>query len=68
MLLNLFIKAQNALMTVKSRFEDEDGVIAVEYIIMLVLVALAIVAGATVLGSAINDKLSSASTRVSTCC
>jgi Flp pilus assembly pilin Flp len=44
----------------RSRFENEDGVIATEYIIMLVLVALAIIAGATYLGIKINSKLSAA--------
>lgn len=36
---------------------EEGGAIATEYIIILVVVALAIVAGATVLGNAINDRL-----------
>ena len=58
MLLELFTKVQAAWVTFRSRFENEDGVIATEYIIMLVLVALAIIAGATYLGIQINDKLS----------
>ena len=59
-MLTLFCKAQAAWLSFRSRFENEDGVIATEYIIMLVLVALAIIAGATYLGIQINNKLSSA--------
>ena len=59
-MLELFCRAQAAWLSFRSRFENEDGVIATEYIIMLVLVALAIIAGATYLGIQINNKLSSA--------
>jgi Flp pilus assembly pilin Flp len=68
MLLSLFVRVQSALLSVRSRFEDEDGVIAVEYIIMLVLVALAINVGAAYLGGQINDKLTSAGDKVKNCC
>jgi pilus assembly protein Flp/PilA len=68
MLLGLFTRVQSALLSFRSRLENEDGVIAVEYIIMLVLVALAIVVGAGILGTAINNKLTSAASRVDTCC
>ena len=64
MLLSLFIRVQSALTSFRSRLEDEDGVIAVEYIVMLVLVALAITAGATYLGLQINNKLNSAGDKV----
>ena len=60
MLLDLYTKFQAAWLSFRSRFENEDGVIATEYIIMLVLVALAIIAGATYLGLQINNKLTSA--------
>jgi Flp pilus assembly pilin Flp len=56
----LFIRAQAAWVSLRTRFENEDGVIATEYIIMLVLVALAIIAGATYLGVKIDSKLSAA--------
>jgi Flp pilus assembly pilin Flp len=56
----LFVKAQAAWLSFRSRLQNEDGVIATEYIIMLVLVALAIIAGATYLGIQINSKLTSA--------
>jgi Flp pilus assembly pilin Flp len=68
MLLKAFTTMQSALLNFKSRFENEDGVVAVEYITILVLVALAIALGAKYLGSQINSKLSSAGTAVSTCC
>ena len=59
-MLALFVKAQAAWLSFRSRLQNEDGVIATEYIIMLVLVALAIIAGATYLGIQINSKLTSA--------
>jgi Flp pilus assembly pilin Flp len=68
MLLNLFIRAQTALVRFRSRFEDEDGVVAVEYITILVLIALAIAGGAFYLGSQINLKLTSAGDAVAGCC
>jgi Flp pilus assembly pilin Flp len=68
MFLNLFIRAQSALVRFRSRFEDEDGVVAVEYITILVLIALAIAGGAAYLGGAINDKLNSAGDAVTACC
>ena len=63
-MLRLFIKAQAAWVTLRTRLENEDGVIATEYIIMLVLVALAIILGATFLGVQINNKLSDAGSSV----
>ena len=68
MFLSLFVKAQTALMNFRSRFENEDGVVAVEYITILVLVALAIAVGAAYLGTAINNKLTSAGDAVTRCC
>jgi len=67
-LLNVFVKAQTAFLNFRSRFEREDGVVAVEYITILVLIALAIAAGALYLGTKINDKLSSAGDAVAGCC
>ena len=63
-MLTLVIKAQLAWLSFRSRLENEDGVIATEYIIMLVLVALAIILGATFLGVQINNKLSDAGSSV----
>jgi Flp pilus assembly pilin Flp len=67
MLVRLWCKAQTMLMDVGSRLENEDGVIATEYIIMLVLVALAIIAGASYLGVQINTKLSATGNAVRDC-
>jgi Flp pilus assembly pilin Flp len=67
MFLRLGCWMQITLMGVRSRLEDEDGVIATEYVIVLVLVALAIVGGATYLGIAINNKLSDAGNAVRDC-
>ena len=67
MLVRLWCRAQGFLMDLDSRMRREDGVIATEYIIMLVLVALAIIAGASYLGTQINTKLSSAGNAVRDC-
>jgi Flp pilus assembly pilin Flp len=40
-----------------SRIKSEKGAVATEYALLLVLVALAIIAGAFALGVAINDRL-----------
>ena len=67
MLIRLWCRGQGILMGIGSRMRREDGVIATEYIIMLVLVALAIIAGASYLGVQINTKLSSAGNAVRDC-
>jgi len=66
MLLHLYTRVQAAWSGLRARMENERGVIATEYIILLVLIALFIVAGAGALGVAINNKLSSTATKVST--
>ena len=43
---------------------DERGATAVEYALMVGLIALAIIAGATALGGAINTKFTNAGTTV----
>ena len=35
--------------------KDEDGVTAVEYAVMAALIALVVIAGATILGTSTND-------------
>jgi Flp pilus assembly pilin Flp len=67
MLVRLWCRAQGILMDLDSRMRREDGVIATEYVIILVLVALAIILGATFLGTQINNKLSSAGNAVRDC-
>jgi pilus assembly protein Flp/PilA len=37
--------------------QDESGAAAIEYALIAVLIALAIIGGATALGTSINDKL-----------
>jgi pilus assembly protein Flp/PilA len=39
-------------------FKEEEGADAVEYALVIALIALAIVAGATFMGGAISNKLS----------
>jgi Flp pilus assembly pilin Flp len=50
----------------RDRYRDENGAISVEYIVILVLIGLAVIVGATILGQAINRELGEASTRVDT--
>ena len=66
MLLGLYSRALSAWSSLRSRFVNEDGVIATEYIILLVLIALVLVGGATFLGLSINNKLSSTGSSVTT--
>jgi Flp pilus assembly pilin Flp len=63
-MLNAYAWMKASWWSFRRRLEAEDGVIATEYIIMMVLVALAIIAGATALGVAINDKLTNTASDV----
>jgi Flp pilus assembly pilin Flp len=47
---------------VSEGIRNEDGGVAAEYAILITLIALVIVAGATALGIAINNTLNEAST------
>lgn len=49
---------------VRDKLASHGGAVSVEYIIIIVLIGLAVIAGATVLGQAINNELSEASTEV----
>ena len=40
-------------------FKEEDGVTSVEYAVMVALIAAVVIAGATILGNATNDKFTS---------
>lgn len=51
---------------VRSRFPREDGAVATEYGLLLVLIALAIVLAATALGAAISGVFEDASTELQT--
>jgi len=46
---------------------ETDGADALEYALVIALVALAIVAGATLMGDSINQKLSTVAARVTNC-
>lgn len=51
---------------IRARFPREDGAVATEYGLLLVLIALAIIVAATALGVAISGVFSDASTELST--
>ena len=53
MLLHLYVKAKTLLWGARDKITNEDGAVATEYGLLLVLVAIAIVAAATALGFAI---------------
>jgi Flp pilus assembly pilin Flp len=65
MLLGLYARAQTLWFDIKSRVRDENGAVATEYVLLLALIAIAIVAGAAVLAGAINQRFSDASTCIS---
>lgn len=46
----------------QARLDREDGGVAAEYAILITLIALVVVAGATALGIAINNTLNDAAT------
>jgi pilus assembly protein Flp/PilA len=45
---------------IKDFFKDESGASAVEYGLLVALIAVAIIAGANALGGAVNTKLNAA--------
>jgi Flp pilus assembly pilin Flp len=61
MLLGLYTRMQSAWFGLKGRFQNEEGIVATEYLVLLIFIALAIIAGATALGIGINSKLKSTS-------
>jgi pilus assembly protein Flp/PilA len=52
---------------IKRFVTEQEGADAVEYALVIALIALAIVAGASFMGGSISNKLSSIGTKVSTC-
>ena len=48
-------------------FAEQEGADAVEYALVIALIALAIVAGATTMGGAISNKLSTIGNSVTNC-
>ena len=65
MLLGLYVKMQTKWAGLRSRMENESGAVATEYVVLLVLIALGIIVGASVLAGALNDKFSCASSSIS---
>jgi Flp pilus assembly pilin Flp len=53
MLLEMYVKGKTLLWGLRERFTREDGAVATEYGLLLVLIALAIIAAAAALGLAI---------------
>ena len=62
MLLNLYVKAKTHLWGVRDKLTNEDGEAATEYGLLLVLIALLIVAGATLVGLALDRIFNQAAT------
>lgn len=54
----------NVLTYLRAKYASEEGATATEYIFLLVFIAIAIIAGATLLGDAINGGFSAASNSV----
>ena len=63
-MLGLYTKVRSGWLHVTRRFRSEDGAVATEYGLLLVLIALAIVVGATALGIAINNLFNDAAGRL----
>ena len=55
----------HSFITAKKADIDERGATAVEYALMVGLIGLAIIAGATALGNAINTKFTASATSIS---
>jgi Flp pilus assembly pilin Flp len=53
MFLALYVKGQTLVADMRTRLRREDGAVATEYALLLVLIALAIITAAVLLGSAI---------------
>jgi len=62
MLLGLYVKAQTFMADMRDRLTRQDGAVATEYGLLLVLIALAIVVAAAALGTAIAGVFDRGST------
>jgi Flp pilus assembly pilin Flp len=51
--LALYVRAHNLMTEVRTRLRREDGAVATEYALLLVLIAIAIITAAIALGTAI---------------
>jgi Flp pilus assembly pilin Flp len=65
MLLGVYTWIQTIKGEFRAHFEDETGAVATEYVLLLVLIALAITGGMIFLASAINAKFSAAGNQLS---
>lgn len=61
MFLGLYARAKTFAWSVRDRLGGEDGAVATEYGLLLVLIALAIIVAATALGVAISGVFNRAS-------
>jgi Flp pilus assembly pilin Flp len=61
-MLGLYVKAQTLWAGLRDHMVREDGAVATEYALLLILIALAIVTAAGFLGAAIAKKYSDACT------
>ncbi|HSJ51235.1 MAG TPA: Flp family type IVb pilin [Actinomycetota bacterium] len=59
MFLTLYVGAQTLFAGLRSKLRREDGAVATEYALLLVLIALAIIAAAIALGLAIANVFQS---------
>jgi Flp pilus assembly pilin Flp len=64
-LLDIYTRIQTMWAGFRARFEDESGAVATEYVLLLVLIALAITGGMIFLANAINQKFSDAGSGLS---
>jgi Flp pilus assembly pilin Flp len=62
MLLALYVGAQTFVADLRGKMRREDGAVATEYALLLVLIALAIIAAAIALGVAIANVFSRGAT------
>ena len=63
-MLGLYTRMRSGWVHMTRRLRDDTGAVATEYALLLVLVALAIIVGATALGVAINNKLNAGATKI----
>jgi Flp pilus assembly pilin Flp len=66
MFLALYVKAQTFMADMRGKMRREDGAVATEYALLLVLIALAIIAAAAALGVAIAAVFNRGSSTLST--
>jgi pilus assembly protein Flp/PilA len=63
-MLGLYTRLKSGWLHLTRGIRNEDGAVATEYGLLLVLIALAIIVGATALGIAINNLFNNAAGRL----